>query len=188
MDQLRADKADETTSAEFSVVICAHDERRWDRLQEAVRSVRRQTLSPSEIIVVVDHNAALFARAHGSLDEGRVIANNRERGLGGARNSGLAAATSPYVAFIDDDATASERWLEVLATAYSGREIAGVGGITVPVWESERPKWFPPEFDWVVGAPYRGMPLEQHEVRNLWGGNMSFRRELVAAVGGFRIG
>ena len=61
-----------------------------------------------------------------------------------------------------------------------------MGGAIEPLWESDRPRWFPPEFDWVVGCTYRGMPCEPKPVRNLIGCNMSFRREVFAQIGGFR--
>lgn len=175
-------------SVEFAVIICAHDERRWERLCCAVRSVQEQTLPPREVVIAVDHNRDLLDRARGAFTTLAVVENSEARGLRGARNSGLRAATSPHVAFLDDDAEASARWLEILAGSYDDPDVAGVGGSTSPVWDGGRPTWFPHEFDWVVGSAYRGMPLRRQEVRNLWGGNMSFRRDLILEIGGFRIG
>jgi GT2 family glycosyltransferase len=60
----------------------------------------------------------------------------------------------------------------------------GLGGAR----NTERPSWFPPEFDWVVGCSYSGMPETPKDVRNMFGCNMSFRRELVRELGGFRLG
>src|SRR6185436_17368622 len=105
-----------------------------------------------------------------------VVENREHRGLRGARNSGVNAATSSIVAFLDDDAEASEQWLEFLAEPYTDPDVAGVGGLTEPIWDGGRPRWFPDEFEWVVGGAYRGMPVTRRELRNLWGGNMSFRR------------
>lgn len=175
-------------TADFAVVICTYDESRWEMLRAAVDSVRDQSLPPREVIVVVDHNDSLRERAHRELDGVVVVENGEKRGLRGARNSGVHAAAASLVAFVDDDARASERWLESLAEPYRSADVAGVGGATAPAWEGGQPAWFPPEFEWVVGCTYRGMSLEQQEVRNMWGGNMSFRRELVVATGGFRIG
>jgi GT2 family glycosyltransferase len=175
-------------TADFAVVICTYDETRWEMLFAAVDSVREQSLRPREVIVVVDHNEPLKERARKDLDGVVVVENGEDPGLRGARNSGLHAATASLVAFLDDDARASARWLEALAEPYFDPDVAGVGGATVPAWEGGQPAWFPPEFDWVVGCTYRGMSLQRQEVRNVWGGNMSFRRELVVATGGFRIG
>ena len=57
----------------------------------------------------------------------------------------------------------------------------------MPDWTSGRPPWFPSEFDWVVGCTYRGMPTERARVRNVIGANMSFRRSVFAAAGGFAL-
>lgn len=173
---------------DFSVVICAYAAERWPRLVEAVRSVQRQTLPPRQVVVVVDHNESLLVRARRELEGVAVVANDDDRGLRGARNAGLQAATASCVAFIDDDAEADRRWLEILAEPYQDPNVAGVGGLTQPVWDGARPEWFPEEFEWVVGGAYRGMPVVRQDVRNLWGGNMSFRVDPVREIGGFRIG
>jgi GT2 family glycosyltransferase len=172
----------------FAVVICAHDSRRWADLQAAVRAVQRQTLAAEQIIVVVDGNDELFHQASAELEGSIVVQNDHHPGLGGARNSGIAAATAPVVAFVDDDAVVTEKWLELLAAPYGEPEVAGVGGSIQPRWETDRPSWFPEEFDWVVGCTYRGMPEQTHEVRNLIGCNMSYRRDLLVSLGGFRLG
>ena len=46
----------------------------------------------------------------------------------------------------------------------------------------------PPEFDWVVGCSYVGLPVAAGPVRNLIGTDMSVRRHLMESVGGFREG
>lgn len=174
-------------SVEVSVVICAHDERRWPQIQAALESVERQSAPPYEVLLVVDGNESLLARARSQLAVEAVL-NTQAPGLGGARNSGLAASSGSVVAFLDDDAVASPRWLELLREAYRDEDVAAAGGAAEPAWETERPRWFPPEFDWVVGCSYLGMPERVQEVRNLFGCNMSYRREILEALGGFRLG
>lgn len=179
-------------SPTFSVVICAYTKRRWADLQAAVRSIQAQTAPPHELIVVIDHNPALYDRALRELPGGPVpqcvIENRQERGLSGARNSGIAAAAGDIVAFMDEDATAAEDWLEQLGRHYAAADVMGVGGAIEPVWQAGRPSWFPEEFNWVVGCTYRGMPQVTAPVRNLIGCNMSFRREVLLTTGGFRHG
>jgi hypothetical protein len=65
--------------------------------------------------------------------------------------------------------------------------VLGVGGLVEPAWEHGRPGWFPPELDWVVGCSYLGMRSGLGPVRNFIGANMSFRREILAEIGGFSI-
>jgi glucosyl-dolichyl phosphate glucuronosyltransferase len=175
-------------NADISVVISAYDTSRWSQLQGAVQSLERQTLQPRQVVVVIDHNDELLELARSALEGAEVIENAEARGVQGVRNAGLAACIGSTVAFMDDDAFAAPDWIALLVKNYERPEIAGVGGAIVPVWAGSRPSWFPPEFDWVVGCTYLGMPQVAQEVRNLIGCNMSFRRELLDALGGFRIG
>lgn len=172
-----------------SVVICAYTEERWHDIVAAVDSLRRQTHLPHEIILVVDHNPALLARAQAEFgDAVRVMENSGPRGLSGGRNTGIEVATAPLVAFLDDDATASPDWLARLASHCADANVLGAGSAAEPAWEGARPRWFPPEFYWVVGCSYRGMPERVAPVRNLFGGSMLLRKEVFDGVGGFRDG
>jgi glycosyltransferase involved in cell wall biosynthesis len=177
-----------TLIVEISIVICAYTEERWDELLAAVESVQKQTIHPFEILVVIDHNPSLYERARQTLKNVSVIENQEARGLSGARNSALTLTKGDVIAFMDEDATASPDWLELLCTSYQDPAVLGVGGQIKPDWQTGRPGWFPEEFDWVVGCTYRGLPEQIAPVRNLIGCNMSFRREVFAAVNGFRHG
>lgn len=171
-----------------SAVICAFTEERWGDLQAAVASVRSQSRAPDEVIVVVDHNVELLGRASRGLDGVRVVANEHPRGLSGARNSGIEAAGGELIAFLDDDALAEPDWLSLLLEPYADRRVLGVGGAVAARWDEGRPPGFPEEFDWVVGCSYRGLPERRSPVRNVIGANMSFRRDVLETVGGFRDG
>lgn len=172
----------------ISVIICAHTEERWQDLVEAVASVAGQTLPPHEIVLAIDHNPTLLARAKEQFPTAVVVENVQERGLNGARNSGVAATSGEIVAFLDDDAIANPDWLAELAAAYTSPDIVGVGGKINPIWLTGRPAWFPEEFYWVVGCTYRGLPTETAPIRNLIGCNMSYRREVIMELNGFRNG
>jgi glucosyl-dolichyl phosphate glucuronosyltransferase len=173
---------------DFSVIICAYTDARWDQLVQAVESVRSQTVAAREIIVVIDHNPALLERTRSQISGVTVLENGSARGLSGARNTGISAAGGEILAFMDEDAVAEAEWLERLGAAYADPRVVGVGGAIVPLWVRGRPSWFPEEFDWVVGCTYRGMPTAPAPVRNLIGCNMSFRRRVFEAIGGFRSG
>ena len=146
-------------------------------------SVRAQSLPSQEIIVVVDHNPALQAGLAEALPDVTVVANREARGLSGGKNTGVAVAQGDIVAFLDDDAVADQDWLKYFADSYADPAVIGVGGRTLPNWQAPRPSWFPDEFAWVVGAAYRGMPETRAPVRNLLGGNASFRRSAFADRG-----
>lgn len=168
-----------------AVVICAYTEDRWDALVAAIRSVHNQSRPATEVILVIDHCPVLFDRAPGAFPDVRVLANRFQKGLSGARNTGIDAAGSEVVAFLDDDAVAAYDWLAALVAPYADSEVLGVGGRVIANWQGGRPGWFPSEFDWVVGCSYRGLPEKRSPVRNFIGANMSLRRSVLVRSGGF---
>jgi glycosyltransferase involved in cell wall biosynthesis len=175
-----------TTRLRLSVIVCAYTIDRWDDIGAAVHSLLSQDHHPDEIILVVDHCEALYARAAAQFETVRVVRNTERRGLSGARNTGVREAHGDVVAFLDDDAAADHRWAVNLLAPYADPRVLGVGGLVAPRWQTGRPSWFPREFDWVVGCSYRGMPTVAAPVRNFIGANMSFRRSVLARQGGFR--
>lgn len=173
-----------------SVVVCAYTMDRWSDLQASLAGVLGQRPAAAQVILVVDHNDELQARARLTWpdDVVTIVPNRRPRGLSGARNTAIEVATEDVVVFLDDDATPGDGWLAAIAAPYDNPRVAGVGGWTEPIWPtlSGRPRHLTPELDWVVGCSYRGLPRERAEVRNLMGCNMSFRRGALRDLGGFR--
>jgi GT2 family glycosyltransferase len=181
----RVDRPALARPLDVSVVICSYREERWSELCAAIESVSRQHAHPAEVIVVVDHNPSLAARAKRRWPAVSVVESTGAPGLSGARNTGVGRATSSIVAFLDDDATAAADWLANLHASYEDRRVVAAGGAIRPRWEDRRPYWFPTEFDWVVGCTYAGMPDQDAAVRNVIGANMSFRRQALLEGGGF---
>ncbi|MFJ8535123.1 glycosyltransferase family 2 protein [Streptomyces sp. NPDC093591] len=177
---------------DISVVICVYTEDRWGDILAAVSSVRAQAYPALETLLVVDHNEALLDRLTKEYKEAtgiRVLANAGPRGLSAGRNTGIAASYGEVIAFLDDDAVAERDWLRHFAAGYADPSVMAVGGRTEPIWASgRRPAWFPEEFDWVVGCTYRGLPRGRVKVRNVLGGNASFRRTAFDFAGGFASG
>ncbi|HEX5452745.1 MAG TPA: glycosyltransferase family 2 protein [Stellaceae bacterium] len=170
---------------EASIVICAYTLDRWDDINAAVGSVRNQTTPPREILLVIDGNEALRARAAAEIAGVTVAANAGTPGLSGARMTGAALASAPVIAFLDDDAIADPDWLAELLAPYQDENVLGVGGYIEPLWVAPPPGWFPAEFNWVVGCTYKGMPVRQGRVRNAIGANMSVRADVLRRAGGF---
>ena len=171
-----------------SVVLCAYTLERWDDITAAVGSLRTQSRPVDEVLLVVDHNDELLERARAAFPDVRCLPNAETRGLSGARNTGVRAATGDVVAFLDDDAAAETGWVAGLLAPYDDPSVVGTGGRVLPAWRAPRPRWFPDEFLWVVGSSYAGLPEGRAEVRNPIGASMSFRRSVFADVGGFDAG
>jgi glycosyltransferase involved in cell wall biosynthesis len=171
-----------------SVVVSTYDEKRWEDLVACLESLRGQGTAPLETIVVVDHNPALLKRVGETFPEVRAVANERPRGLAGARNTGAEAARGEVIAFIDDDARAEPAWIERLIACFGPREVVGAGGALIPRWEGPEASWIPHEFYWVFGCSYTGLPERLGPVRNPIGANMAVRASVLDDVGGFREG
>ena len=183
---MSAPAENDTMSPTVSVVIAAYANERWGQICDAIESVRAQTAPVLEIVLVVDHNPELLARARREFTDCTVIANTGARGASGTRNTGVASCHGEIVAFLDDDARSSARWLAALLGHFTSEDVVGVGGRIDPLWAAPRPAWFPAEFGWTVGFSYLGMPEETQPVRNVWTANMAIRRSVFEAIGGFR--
>lgn len=170
-----------------SVIIATYSIQRWESLCETVKSVLSQTVPVYEIIVAVDNNSELYARANRELSGVTVISHEGPRGAAASRNAGVAVCHSDTVAFLDDDTIASPDWLASLLPHFSDQHVIGAGPCISPLWTlAERPCWLPLEFDWIVGTSYQGMPEVAAPVRNLWSNGMTIRRHAFEVVGGFR--
>lgn len=170
-----------------SVVICCHTEKRWPHLVQAIESALAQRQPAHEIVVVVDHNPVLLARVRQHFPSVTTVENSEGRGASGAKNTGIAASHGSIIAFLDDDAIAAPDWLMALLPAFDNPNVLGVGGWTLPAWESGvEPRWFPQEFYWVFGCTHKGMPETAAPVRNLIACNMAVRRKVFDRFGGFR--
>lgn len=171
----------------IGVVVCAYTEDRWDDLVSGVAAVQRQRQPGDELVVVIDHNDALAQRARAALPEDvQVVTSAGVPGLSDARNTGVSATRADVVAFLDDDALPAPGWLSGFREVFADPDVAAVGGAIRPRWDGgTAPRWFPPEFGWVIGCDYRGLPGDGEAIRNPIGASMAVRRELVGAVGGF---
>jgi len=177
---------DARQSLRASVVVCVYTEKRLSQIRAALDSIARQTMPPWQVIVVADHNPALCDRLATEYSDLEVISNKFEKGLSGARNTGIEHAAGDVVVFLDDDARAQPQWLETLLAPYDDESVLGVGGVVLADWSSSgKPGWLPEEFLWVVGCSYRGQPEVKAEVRNPIGANMSFRRSAFDQAGLF---
>ncbi|MGI8622251.1 MAG: glycosyltransferase family 2 protein, partial [Solirubrobacteraceae bacterium] len=100
----------------ITVLIPVYD--RAVALDRALRSVARQSIVPTEVLVVDDgscDDSRAVAERHGA----RVIAHERNQGQVAARNTVFAAATQPWIAFLDSD----DDWLpDHLETLWPLRE------------------------------------------------------------------
>ena len=171
-----------------SVVVCTYSPTMFDHFVDAANSVLAQTHESVELVVVVDGDESLAERVrerYGTHDDVVIHCNDRNRGLSESRNAGVELASGDVVAFMDDDAVAHPDWIERLVALYERHDAVAAGGRMAARWVAGEPSFLPAEFLFLVGVTHRGFPREECEVRNTFGSNISFRREVFEACGGF---
>jgi hypothetical protein len=133
-----------------SVVICTRD--RPDKLQRCLASLPQQTWQAREVIVV--DNASTDSRTRDVAHAAGAIYVREDRGgLDFARNTGAREATSPIVAYTNDDVLLHPQWLERLVAAFDAQAVAAVTGLVLPAeLATEAQRHF--EAHWSFGRGY----------------------------------
>jgi glucosyl-dolichyl phosphate glucuronosyltransferase len=172
-----------------SAVVCTHSLDNYPNLVEAVDSLLAQTHREMEVIIAVDGNAELYERVlahYGGNKAVKTVLLKENVGVSGARNAGIKTAKGDVIAFIDDDAVAEKGWIENLLGTYREYDAAAVGGKVLPVWLGGKPDYLPEELYWLAGITHEGFAEEKVvEVRNTFGPNMSFKKEVFQKAGMF---
>ena len=148
-----------------------------------------QTHPEMEVIISVDGNAELYKRASAHYASNKIVKTTQLKesaGVSGARNAGIAIAKGDVIAFMDDDAVAENRWIENLLNAYNERDAVAVGGKILPIWLGAKPDYLPEELYWLAAITHEGFAEEKIvEIRNTFGPNMSFKKEVFQKAGLF---
>jgi GT2 family glycosyltransferase len=182
----------------ISVVICTRD--RPDRLEGCLHHLDRQEYPRFEVVVVDNapaHDAVrvLVGARHGSM-RCRYVAEPRA-GLSWARNAGIAAAAGDIIAFLDDDEEPDRRWLAGIAGGFArGDDIGCVTGVILPArLDTQVQEWFEWSGGHSMGRGFSPAIFSRRDPQSPVfplppfgaGGNMAFRREALAHIGGFDV-
>jgi glucosyl-dolichyl phosphate glucuronosyltransferase len=177
-----------------SVVVCTHN--RVALLPRLIARLRDELAGEDGEIIVVDSastddTGAVVTRE--AQVDGVPVRYVREDvpGHSVARNRGMAEARGDVVAFLDDDVLPERGWLSGHLDPYGGDERVGtVGGPIGLLFESARPHWLSPLFEPSLGRYDLGPDehVYDEKLETPSGGNLSFRRQALAEVGGFKAG
>lgn len=179
-----------------SVVLCTRN--RAQRIPAVLEHLARQEY-PSFEVVLVDNAPSDDAVRRVVPPEGlsyRYVLEPRP-GLSWARNAGTAAAEGRLLAFLDDDEVPDPWWLAEMVRGFRATADVGcVGGMILPAAVATQAQdWFEQKgghskgrgFDPAVfrrGGPQSPLyPLPAFGA----GGNMAFRAEVLADIGGFDV-
>ena len=123
-----------------TVSVCISHCDRGDLLLRAIESIMSQTYPCQEIIVVDEHSLAVLSELEARDSSPTVnVIRQKKSYIGASRNKGLAAVTSDYVMFMDDDNEAKPDELDMFVKAVSG---SGADILTClsEVFSGERPQ------------------------------------------------
>jgi glucosyl-dolichyl phosphate glucuronosyltransferase len=145
-------------------------------------------------ILVVDNNSidgtpAVVRRFTGRSPQVTYLIE-RQQGVSHARNTGIAAARAPIVAFVDDDVEAAPTWVATLKHALDAHsDVDCVGGRVAPRWSAPPPAWLTSQHWGAVAlqgakgaTPYVDA---EHAAPCLITANFACRRAALEEVGGF---
>lgn len=156
---------------------------RPEAIYNLLRHLEHQSTPPHEIIVV-DQSARPAERvaAMAKIRYHRIA----QRGLPNARNVGASLATGDVVLYLDDDSIPDRDLVRFHAENYDDPKVDGVGGRVQGGYDS--PGRATGSFRASDGKVTRNFGATTRcEADHLPGGNMSFRREVFAKVGGFDV-
>ncbi|MDZ8050337.1 MAG: glycosyltransferase [Aulosira sp. ZfuVER01] len=176
---------------QISAIICTHN--RDTYLGAAIDSLLAQDFAANFEVVVVDN---------GSSDRTSEVVQQRASnprlkyvfepiiGLSVARNTGAKVASGDILAYLDDDAVASNSWLQVFDDAYKNNsKLAIAGGKVTLLWPQgvQQPRWLSPGLAANLGEYDLGdspIYIEQPGLTPR-GLNYSIRRSFLEEIGGF---
>jgi len=118
-----------------SVIIPVFNQGRY--IERAIRSVLEQTYTEYEIIVIDDGSTDEIASLVNAIDEPRIHYIYQEnKGLSGARNTGIRASKGSYLSYLDaDDEFLPEKLTLLIDVMQDRPEIGLAAGQAIPVDE-----------------------------------------------------
>src|SRR5688500_11441497 len=157
---------------------------RADYLHVALASIAPQAAAAGAELLVVDDGPDETTRAVARRHGARYVAHPASRGLNAARNSGIDAAASDLLVFVDDDVEVRPGWLAALLAADATAEPA-VGVLTGPIHarlEDHRLRSCGRELPPITTQDHGA---HDRDVDSAWGANMTLRRAAIARAGRF---
>jgi glycosyltransferase involved in cell wall biosynthesis len=171
----------------ISVVICTKD--RLNDLNECVRSIIRQSITPLELVIVDVSSTELVEQYVKELQR-RVpwvcrYIKQTSGGLTHARNLGVERCAGDVILFLDDDVILDSEYLRNIEENYKGdNELGGVQGLIQ--LERSTPFWRFFHYAFLLDSPRKGKVLSsgfstypeaavRMYVETLTGCNMSYR-------------
>jgi len=171
-------------TAKITVVVPVHNGE--TTLSDCLSALQSQTLRESDyqLIVAIDHATRDSSAEIARLFDTQLIWSARH-GPGAARNAGIAASITEWIAFTDDDCIPSRRWLSKLLRAVcQGNNSDGTLGAAGQIFGFQSQS-APARFVDLTGGLNASNHLMHPKFPYAPLGNVMYRRKALEAVGGF---
>jgi glycosyltransferase involved in cell wall biosynthesis len=168
---------------EISVIIPAYNAERT--IIETINSVQKQTFSDFEIIVVNDGSTDKTQAVLQSLDEPRLrIISSENFGVSSARNKGIKAAQSEFIAFLDADDLWTDDKLELQLAAIKANPKVGVVYSWTDEMDETGKKFYPGARLLIEGDIYQDLLIVNFLAN---GSTPLIRKQAIDIIGGFDV-
>lgn len=175
----------------LSIVICTYNRKHF--LELCLNSITDQTekLTKEKIeVIVIDNNSKddtkKFINQYQSITP-IVYFLEKKQGISYARNTGVKLAKGEYIAFVDDDATINEKWLNTLLNGIKKIKSDVFGGPIYPRFEVECPKWIETNYFIRKFKDTNGYLSYLAAQEGFSGGNMCIHKSVFKKVGRFDV-
>jgi GT2 family glycosyltransferase len=164
---------------------------RADCVRRCLRCLHDQSPRANQVIVVDASPDDLTLMVAADFPDVVYLRNDNGYGrMTASRNIGLLHSTGDIIAFLDDDAFAHEGWLKGVLEAYDSPDVGAVGGRALNNQAGEAMNGVDRigklTADGMLEGWFAADPGHITDVDHIMGCNMSFRREVLAVLGGFR--
>ncbi len=181
-----------------SVVIGTRN--RPEHVRDCLRQLLEVDYTSFDVVVVdnapdTDETRDAFTEVVGEDTRFRYLRLSRP-GVSRARNAGIAAATGPLVAFIDDDVRVDRFWLQGLVRAFARvpTAVCVTGLVATREIVGPEQRYFDSRVSWAANLEPRVYHPTSVEPLHPWaagrfgaGANMAFRLDAVRVLGGFDV-
>jgi len=166
----------------ISIVATCYSQERFRDVIDLIESVRCQTYRSLDLILVIEKSRNLYQQIFSYITTNSIsnvlVVFNPFLGLSSARNLGVKLAKGDIIAFVDDDVVLEPQWAEETAKMFNDPTIIGAAGPCRPLIVNGKQNRLPEELEWLIGCTAFYDLKRPGEIRNAWGMNMAFKREL----------
>ncbi len=168
----------------MSIVIPTHN--RLSSLKRLIHSLNQLRNSPEEVIIINDgsqDDTQEYLYSWAEKDHPYIAINyinKRAQGPGAARNIGIRLASSPFIAFTDDDCIVHKAWVQEITNSsqWNGhKNIVGIGGKVLPFRKGLIGEYF--TFHRILEPP--------DPISYLVTANACYQKEVLLEVNGFDV-